>query len=144
MLSNPARLAFSVFAISFLTLCFSGCGESITTQTARNSQIGGESLVTPSSLAGKTSSHRTGQHDFQFSWKFDATKFEISGDSIPNDLLKDFGYGDQVGKIAGQWKIENRFIHLTTDVNGETTNCEMKIFSTGPIRIQSSDAQYLF
>ena len=134
----------ALFLSALALICCSGCGESTTAQTARETQIGGESLVSPSSLSGKTSSHRTGQHDFQFSWKFDATNFEIFGDSIPTDLLKDLGYAGQVGKITGQWKIENRIIHLTTDVNGETKNCEMKIFATGPTRIQSSDAQYVF
>ena len=142
MSSKSMLYALSLSALALI--CYSGCGESLTAQTVRKTQIGGESLVAPSSLTGKTSSHRTGQHDFQFSWKFDATNFEISGDSIPTDLLKDLGYGDQVGKITGQWKIENSIIHLTTDVNGETTDCEMKIFATGPIRIQSSDAQYVF
>ena len=144
MTTKPALLTLSVSALAFFILCCSGCGDSVSAQTTPSSQVGGTSPVAPSSLVGKTTSHRTGQHDYQFCWKFDASNFEISGNSITDDLLKDLGCGEQIGKITGKWKVEKESILLATDVNGETIKWKMKIFTTGPIRIQSNAAQYVF
>jgi len=96
MSSKSMLSAISLSALALI--CFWGCGNSTTHQAINSSQIRGKSPVQASALIGETTSQRTGQHDYQFSWKFDAENFEITGDSIPEDLLKDLRNGEN-GKL---------------------------------------------
>lgn len=137
-------MLFAAYLSAFALLCLAGCGDSMTLHATQSSQIGGKMPVRATALIGQQTSQRTGQHGYQFRWKFDVENFEITGDSIPEDLLKDLCNGQPVEEIVGTWKIENDHIILTTEANGETKNCQMEIFSTGPIRIQSTAAQYVF
>ena len=118
-----------------------GCGRSPV-------PVGGNyPAVTPERLAGSTSSPRTGQHDFDFSWTFDATSFVIEGNAIPADLMTAMlGSDETVAKIEGAWEIRDGIIHFSVNMEdgGPARECSMRIYSTGPIRIETSEAQYVF
>lgn len=103
--------------------------------------------VTPQRLTGSTSSHRTGQHDFDFTWTFDATSFVIEGSALPTDLITAMlGPDDKATKIEGTWEIRDGIIHFFVNTKDAKpgSNCSMRIYSTGPIRIETSEAQYVF
>ncbi|MEY4568122.1 MAG: hypothetical protein RLY14_3092 [Planctomycetota bacterium] len=103
--------------------------------------------VTPERLTGSTSSHRTGQHDFDFTWTFDATSFVIEGNAIPTDLIATMlGPDEQATKIEGTWEIQDEIIRffVNTKSSEQARECSMPIYSTGPIRIETSEAQYVF
>ena len=103
--------------------------------------------VTPERLTGSTSSQRTGQHDFEFTWTFDATSFVIEGNAIPSDLITAMlGPDVKATKIEGAWEIRDGIIHFVVDTEDTepARECSMRIYSTGPIRIESSAAQYVF
>jgi hypothetical protein len=108
---------------------------------------GGYPAVTPARLAGLTSSFRTGQHDFKFSWTFDTTSFVIEGSNIPPDLIVAMlGPGMTTAKIEGAWEIRDGVIHFFVDKedSNSANECAMRIYCTGPIRIETPDAQYVF
>lgn len=103
--------------------------------------------VTPERLNGSTSSHRTGQHDFEFTWTFNATSFVIEGRAIPTDLIAAMlGPDEKATKIEGAWEIRDGIIHFVVDTEDTepARECSMRIYSTGPIRIESLEAQYVF
>ncbi|MDA7873765.1 hypothetical protein N9B17_01245 [Rhodopirellula sp.] len=103
--------------------------------------------VTPEKLTGSTSSQRTGQHDFEFTWTFDATSFVIEGNAIPSDLITAMlGPDVKATKIEGAWEIRDGIICFVvgTEDKVPARECSMRIYSTGPIRIESSEAQYVF
>ena len=125
-------------SLAFLAINFSGCNR---TKTAR---IGYKKTVSASELAGKSSTQRTGQHSYEFSWTFSDDQFKIIGDAIPGDLLDDLCEGHATEEISGQWRIVDGSLLLELDTENGTKECQMEIFATGPIRIQSSAAQYVF
>ena len=103
--------------------------------------------VTAEKLLSATFSHRTGQDHFQFRWKFDADQFVIEGEQIPPDLTDALlGPNQTAKKISGKWKIQNDRIYFEVPAGEDQPpiQCDMSIFSSGVIRIQSSDAQYVF
>ncbi len=118
-----------------------GCGRSPV-------PVGGNyPAVTPERLTGSTSSQRTGQHHFDFTWTFDATSFVIEGSAIPTDLITVMlGPDEKAAKIEGTWEIRDGVIHFFVDTKDAepARDCSMRIYSTGPIRIESSEAQYVF
>jgi hypothetical protein len=103
--------------------------------------------VTPERLAGSTTSQRTGQDDFEFEWSFGETLFVIEGSAIPTDLMSAMlGPDVSATKIEGKWEIRDGTIHffVDTEISDSVRECSMSIYSTGPIRIESSAAQYVF
>lgn len=105
--------------------------------------------VTPERLAGLTSSQRTGKHHFEFTWSFDATSFVIEGPAIPTDLIFNMSGSDmELTKIEGEWDIQGDIINLFVNSGVEDSEparkCSMRIYSTGPVRIENSEAQYVF
>jgi hypothetical protein len=110
--------------------------------------IGGDyPAVTAERLAGSTSSQRTGQHDFDFTWSFAASSFVNEGIAIPTDLIAAMlGPDEKASSIEGTWEIRDGIIHffVTTKDAEQARDCSMRIYSTGPIRIETSEAQYVF
>jgi hypothetical protein len=132
--------------VTAVLVLLSGCNHSqpLLTPTQDGSSY---PAVTPERLTGSTSSRRTGQHDFEFAWSFDATSFSIEGNAIPPDLITAMlGSGVKATKIEGAWEIRDGIIHFFVDSNstGPARECSMKIYSAGSIRIESSEAQYVF
>ena len=132
-----------VLPVTVVAILCVGCG-----RANRPAQVGGSyPPVTPERLAGSSSSHRTGHDDFEFTWSFDATSFVIEGSAIPTDLISAMlGPDVSATEIQGKWEIRDGTIHFFVDT-GDTDSvkeCSMPIYSTGPIRIESSAAQYVF
>ncbi len=102
--------------------------------------------VTAENLLKSKFSHRTGQQKFDFDWTFHENGFAIDGVSIPPDLLElMLGPNSQLQKITGSWEIRDQTIHFVVEQpDGQSRECSMPIFSSGVIRIQSPQAQYVF
>lgn len=101
--------------------------------------------VSAKTLAGMTSSQRTGPQEYQFTWSFDAEKFKITGAKIPADLYKDIlGGKSDTTEIVGSWEIRRGNLFLRVGKGDKAIECKMKIFNTGVVRIESSQAQYVF
>jgi len=133
----------SVLPIAIAAIVCLGCSSAVPTP------IPGDSYppVTAEQLAGSRSSHRTGQDKFEFTWSFDETSFLIEGMAIPTDLISAMlGHDIAVAKIQGKWEIRDGTIHFFVDAgdSGSGRECSMPIYRTGPIRIESSAAQYVF
>ena len=135
-----AQLDASAPALLILLTCFClpGC-------EARQATGQGYSAVVATDLEGRSSSHRTGLHNFDYCWSFDGDEFLIEGPSIPEDLILEIvGESDVDDKIQGSWQIDADWITLTVDDADGRHISRFKIFNTGVIRIQTKDAQYVF
>lgn len=113
---------------------------------------GGYSPVTAAEIAGMSTSHRTGMHQFEFNWAFDANRFLLEGDNLPDDLVVELlgltysdESGSKVNRVEGTWVLLNeQELRLTTTSPTQTEGIKLRIFRTGPIRIQTGKAQYVF
>jgi hypothetical protein len=109
---------------------------------------GNYSPVTAEHLARAKFSHRTGSQDFDFDWTFQAGTFVIEGAGIPPDLMSAMlGPDSSVERIEGTWQIRDGrifFVVKAGDAEGSTRECSLPIYSTGVIRIETQDAQYVF
>ena len=137
MTINP-RTHYFILASFLIVFLIQGCN-----RTTSNS-LGTYPTVQANDLVGRSTSQRTGQHDYNFLWSFDSESFKIDGTSIPKDLIQDLAIDDTASTISGTWELEDDTIILTTRNNGKSSETKMKIFATGPIRIQSTGAQYVF
>jgi hypothetical protein len=110
-------------------------------------RIGGNySPVTAEKLVRAEFSHRTGSEDFDFDWSFQPETFVITGDTIPPDLLTAMLGPEASGKrIEGTWKIrDGRIFFGVKTGEGNVRECSLPIYSTGVIRIETQEAQYVF
>lgn len=124
-------------------LLLAGCG-----RTPPPPPGSGYSPVTGENLLASPFSHRTGQERFEFTWIFEPGRFVIEGERIPPDLTDALlGAGQVATRVEGKWSIHNGLIQLrvpATDLSAGERGVEWPIFSTGVIRIQTPDAQYVF
>ncbi len=96
-------------------------------------------------------SHRTGGEDWELTWSFSETEFVITAtdDFLPPDLVETVtGNQQQAKQLNGTWDLQDEVLLISnvmidneTEVVGERS---ARIFPTGVIRIQTSDAQYVF
>lgn len=127
-----------------VVICIAACSPSIPTGSGYP-PIGKEMLI------GAEYSHRTGREDWKLTWTFSETEFVIKadGDSLPPDLVESITGTRQAAKqVNGTWDLVDESLLISdvktneeTEVAGERS---ARIFPTGVIRIQTSDAQYVF
>ncbi len=105
--------------------------------------------VTKEQLTGSVLSLRTGRQKFDFSWTFEANSFVVEGPEIPPDLVAALlSPNAAVSRIEGTWEIRDETIYFYVET-GEAESMSIReaflpIFFTGVIRIQTSEAQYVF
>ena len=96
-------------------------------------------------------SHRTGGEGWDLTWTFSETDFVITATDgfLPPDLVESVSGKQQEAKqLNGTWNLQGESLLISnvkidgeTEVSGERST---RIFPTGVIRIQTSDAQYVF
>ena len=110
---------------------------------------GNYSPVTKEQLTGSDLALRTGRQKFDFSWTFETNRFVVEGPEIPPDLVATLlSPNAAVSRIEGPWEIRDEAIYFYVET-GEAESMSIResslpIFSTGVIRIQTSEAQYVF
>ena len=107
--------------------------------------------VSKKMLIGAEYNHRTGREDWELTWTFSESGFVITadGDSLPPDLVESVTGKQQLAKqLNGTWDLQDEALLISNvkiddeaDVAGKRST---RIFPTGVIRIQTSDAQYVF
>ena len=131
-------------AAAMAVICIAACSPPIPT--------GGDyPPVSKEMLIGAEYSHRTGREDWKLTWTFSDTEFVIKadGESLPPDLVESVtGMQEQAKQLKGTWDLAGEKLLVSdvkideeTVVAGERS---ARIFPTGVIRIQTSEAQYVF
>lgn len=136
----------------FAALCLSILVMQVGCFQNRTGNLGGNyPAVTAADVDGIESTHRTGMHNFDFRWTFTSDQFLIEGPDIPTDLIIDLvgkpqgeEYESEITQINGAWHLFDDNICLSIGDGEEEREVKLPIFFTGPLRIQSSEAQYVF
>ena len=136
-------------ALLLLTIVLgsTGCGSGLQ-KDAPNGSPESYGSVTGEQLSGTRCSYVPEHHDFDFVWSFGSDTFLVKGDEIAPDLLETLlGPGATAKRIEGTWSIDHGKIELVVesgDKNQKARKPKLPIYSTGVIRIETAQRQYVF